>query len=391
MNNHPQITEILENDSILSFTLQGVDKCFANALRRTILCDIPTVVIRSEDHEVNQIHITKNTSRLHNEIIQQRISCIPIHTYDPDFADKYSLEVHVQNNEEQSIRMVTTKDFRLRIKDTNHSKDTSKKYLSEEETKKIFPPNEITQHYIDIVRLRPKMGTATPGEEIQLTAEFSVGTAKLNSMFNAVSLVTYGFTQDKIKAMETWEQLEKKYESEEMSKEEIAHAKSDFFHLDAQRHFLANSFDFRVKSVGVYENKDIVHKACSILCSRFDRTISALDENLIPILESHSSAKNGYDSIIESTVENSYDVILHNEDDTLGNILSYLMYQSYFLPKESQELTFVAFKKFHPHDAYSVLRVAYKKSVEKSAIITDLKAVLKEARTVIEEIRKMMK
>lgn len=384
MNNHPKISEILENDSILSFTVSGIDKCFANALRRTILCDIPTVVIRTDDHEVNQCHITKNTSRLHNEIIQQRISCIPIHTYDPEFSNKYSLALHVKNNEEQSIRMVTSKDFKIRIKD----KET---YLSEEETKKIFPPNEITQHYIDIVRLRPKMGTATPGEEIQLTAEFSVGTAKLNSMFNAVSLVTYGFTQDKIKATETWDQQEKKYISEEMSKEEIAHAKSDFFHLDAQRHFVPNSFDFRAKSVGVYENKDIVHKACSILCSRFDKTISALDENLVPILESHSSAKNGYDSIIESTVENSYDVVLHNEDDTLGNILSYLMYQSYFLPKESQELTFVAFKKFHPHDAYSVLRVAYKKAVEKGAIITDLKLVLKEARTVIEEIRKMMK
>jgi DNA-directed RNA polymerase alpha subunit len=385
MNNHPIITEILENDSILTFTLKGVDKCFANALRRTILCDIPTVVIRTEDHEVNQCHITKNTSRLHNEIIQQRISCIPIHTYDPEFSDKYSLELHVQNNEEQAIRMVTSKDFKIRIK------DSSNKYLSEEETKKIFPPNEITQHYIDIVRLRPKMGTATPGEEIKLTAEFSVGTAKLNSMFNAVSLVTYGFTPDKIKATETWEQLEKKYESEEMSKEEIAHAKSDYFHLDAQRHFLPNSFDFRVKSVGVYENKDIVHKACSLLCSRFDRTISALDENLVPILESSTSAKNGYDSIIESTVENSYDVILQNEDDTLGNILSYLMYHMYFLQKDAQELTFVAFKKFHPHDAYGVLRVAYKKAVEKGAIITDLKTVLNEARTVVEEIKKMMK
>ena len=383
MNQHPQITDILENDSILSFTVSGIDKCFANALRRTILCDIPTVVIRTEDHEVNQCYITKNTSRLHNEIIQQRISCIPIHAYDPEFASKYSLALHVQNNDEQSIRMVTSKDFKIRIKDKD-----SNKYLSEEETKKIFPPNEITKHYIDIVRLRPKMGTALPGEEIQLTAEFSVGTAKLNSMFNAVSLSTYGFTPDKMKANEVWEQQEKKYNSESMTKDEIAHIKSDFYHLDAQRYFLPNSFDFRVKSVGVYENKDIVHKACSLLCSKFDKMISGLDENIVPILESHSSTKNGYDSIIESTVENSYDIILHNEDDTLGNILSYMMYQAYFLQKE---LSFVAFKKFHPHDAYGVLRVAYKKSVEKAAISTDVKAVLKESRRIVEDIRKIMK
>lgn len=100
--------------------------------------------------------------------------------------------------------------------------------------------------------------------------------------------------------------------------------------------------------------------------------------------------KHGYDSIIESTVANSYDIILDNEDDTLGNILSTMMYRTYFIGKE-KELTFCSFKKFHPHDNYGVLRIAYEKYTERNVITIHLKTILKESRTVIEEIRKFMK
>jgi len=380
----PQLSKIIENDTKLYFTLSGIDKCFANALRRTILTDIPTVVIRTEDTNVNQCFIKKNTSRLHNEIIQQRISCIPIHVFDPEFADKHILEIDVINDtDDQNIRMVTTKD--IKIRDIN-----SNLYLSDEETKKIFPPNEITGQYIDIVRLRPKMGSSIPGEQIALSAKFSVASARINSMFNVVSVCSYGNTIDKVRADEAWDKIYDKLKSEDKDKKEIEHVKSDFWNLDAQRYFIANSFDFVVQSVGVYGNIDIVHKACSVLCSKMDKFVSLLEENNIPILPSNDVKKHGYDSIIESTVQNSYDVILDNEDDTLGNILSTIMYRTYFLGKE-KVLTFCSFKKFHPHDNYGVLRIAYENIPDRSLIIIHLKTVLKESKTVMENIRKFMK
>ena len=381
---NPVLSKIIENDSILYFTLSGIDRCFANALRRTILTDIPTVVIRTEDMTVNQCFIKKNTSRLHNEIIQQRISCIPIHIFEQDFAEKHSLEIDVENNtDDQNIRMVTTKDIKIKNIENNT-------YLSNEETKKIFPPNEITGHYIDIVRLRPKMGTAIPGEQLALTAKFSVATARINSMFNAVSICSYGNTIDKEKAEEAWDKVHAKLKSDEKDEKEIDHVKSDFWNLDAQRHFIPNSFDFVVQSVGVYKNIDIVHKACSILCSKMDSFVTLLEENSIPILPSNDVKKHGYDSIIESTVANSYDVILENEDDTLGNILSTIMYRTYFVGKE-KELTFCSFKKFHPHDTYGVLRIAYDKQPDRNIIVIHLKTVLKESKKVMEEIRRFVK
>ena len=65
------------------------------------------------------------------------------------------------------------------------------------------------------------------------------------------------------------------------------------------------------------------------------------------------------------------------------------MYEMYF--NGEKELTFCSFKKFHPHDSYGVLRIAYKNPTEKTVINVQLKNVLTESRKVIEEIRKMMK
>ena len=49
--------------------------------------------------------------------------------------------------------------------------------------------------FIDFARVRPAMGDV-PGEELILNAEFSVHTAKENSMFNVASICSYGNTVD---------------------------------------------------------------------------------------------------------------------------------------------------------------------------------------------------
>ena len=76
---NPKISAKTENDGILNFTLSQTNVSIANAIRRIILSDIPCVVFRTFPHDENRVNISKNTTRLTNEMIKQRVGCVPIH------------------------------------------------------------------------------------------------------------------------------------------------------------------------------------------------------------------------------------------------------------------------------------------------------------------------
>jgi DNA-directed RNA polymerase alpha subunit len=364
---NPSISKISVDDELYQFTLSGINVSLANALRRTILSDIPTTVIYTEVYKDNQCNIEINTSRLHNEIIKQRLSCIPVHVTELDLLpDNYILEVDV-TNESDSIIYVTTEDFRIKNK-------TNDNYLTVEETRRIFPACPKTNSYIDFVRLRPTMGNL-PGEQLKLTANFSVHNAKENSMFNVVSTCSYGNTVDMDKANTIWTEYENKLKSESASVDDIKMQRTNFYLLDAHRHFVENSYDYCIQSVGVYKNQQIVKLACKILIDKLADMIVAIDSDIVPIRPS------------ETTMANSFDIILENEDYTLGKLLEFVIYNKYF---ESEEiLSFCGFKKFHPHDDESIIRLAYVKPSDKNMVRTHMKNACELAKETYEKINKM--
>jgi DNA-directed RNA polymerase subunit L len=63
-------------------------------------------------------------------------------------------------------------------------------------------------------------------------------------------------------------------------------------------------------------------------------------------------------------MEHSYDISLRDVDYTVGKVLEYMMFTQYY--EKEQIMTFCGFKKFHPHNLYGVLRIAFseKKSVD---------------------------
>ena len=115
---NPSIVNSLDdNNNTRSFTLQGANISLANAIRRTIMTEIPIVCVRTETEVMNQCHIVVNTGRLHNEILKHRLSMIPTHETDLErLPGKWELIVDVTNDTEEII-YVTTRDFRLRRKD----------------------------------------------------------------------------------------------------------------------------------------------------------------------------------------------------------------------------------------------------------------------------------
>jgi len=358
----PSVIDLFEKDNILHFTINNINVSFVNALRRVILSDIPTIVIRTTPYEKNDVTIHVNTSVFHNEILKHRLSCIPIFhinklllnelLYIPsdklleELAD-YVVEVNVVNNTEQVI-YVTTGDFKIKYLKTN-------KYLDESVVSKVFPKNEITQHFIEFCKLKPKYSENIVGEELTLTAKLSVGSASENGSFNIVSLCSYSctldnFAIDKAK-QEKLDELQSKYTDDK----EIEYLITDWLLLDAKRIVIPNSFDFRIKTLGVFTNYEIIIKAIKIIIYR--------------LLEIKNIYKTQNDLIINSinTVENCFDIILKTEDYTIGKILEYSLYELYY--NTTKTLTFCGFKKPHPHIDESIIRIAFNSPVEKTLII----------------------
>jgi DNA-directed RNA polymerase subunit L len=84
-------------------------------------------------------------------------------------------------------------------------------------------------------------------------------------------------------------------------------------------------------------------------------------------------------------MSNSYDIILENEDYTIGKVLEYFMYTKYY---ETKILTYCGFKKMHPHDSQSIIRVAYNDAIDISTIKGNLKECIDEAIQVFSKVKK---
>ena len=88
---------------------------------------------------------------------------------------------------------------------------------------------------------------------------------------------------------------------------------------------------------------------------------------------------------------NSYDVILQNEDYTLGKVIEYLLHEQHY--KKEKTLTYTGFLKKHPHDNYSIVRIAFKnKDQANSENVTALFVnVLSTAKLLFENIKEYFK
>lgn len=362
----PKINKISNKNGELTFVLSGVNMSLGNALRRTILSDIEGVVFRTTPYEENQATIFVNTTRLNNELLKQRLSCVPIHIKDTkDFPlQNYMMEVNVENTTD-TIIYVTTKDFKVIDKTTNKEIDRNKR-------DEIFPVNEYGC-YIDFVRLKPRMSDEIPGEKLHLKCDFSIGTSKQDGMFAQVSTCAYGFTVDP-EAMEAALAI-KRQEWKDAGKD-VEFETKNWRLLDGLRITKKDSFDFVIHSVGVFSNYELVELACDILISRFNDLDAIIDTKNLEIKKS------------QNTMVNCFDVILENEDYTIGKVIEYFLYSKYF---ETKVLTYCGFKKMHPHDSESIIRIAYPDPVDATIIKGHLKECIADSVEVFAKIKKDFK
>lgn len=326
----PNIKNSDENDGILTFTINNCNVSVANALRRTLLSDIDTVVI-------NNVEIYKNTTKLNNEILKHRLSCMPVHIKDLTSIDDLTLEMNETNNTD-ALLYITTRNLKIKNKQT----DT---YLTDKVCKEIFPANEITKCYPLFCRLKPKLTNEKPGEVIQLSASLGVSNAKEDGMFNVVSTCAYRNSPDIVVQNDEWQKIEDSMSEKEMDSSAIQYEKENWFTLKAKRYFIENSFDFKIETVGVFTNLELIHLGCDKIISSLNDIIQKCDSDKIEFQKN------------KTTMNNCVDIILEDYGYTIGKLIEYVIHYEYYL--YDKQLSYVGFIKKHPHDSFSIIRLAF--------------------------------
>lgn len=356
------------NDDELKFTLSGVNVSIANSIRRIILSEIPMIVFRVSPNDKNKCNIIANTCGLNNEIVKHRLSCIPIHIKDVDeFPLKnYVLELNIENNTDTTI-IVTTEDFV--VKDL-----VSGKPLPKDKIREIFPANDITGGFIDFVRLKPKAAEELQAKKIHLTCEFDRGTAKEDGAYNAVSTCSYGNTIDDAAQEAKLAQLKQKWKDEGKKENEIQFEATNWKLLEGKRIFKKDSFDFIIQTIGIYTNVELLVMACSIMIEKLNNLDTIIQEDKLDI------------KVSENTMKNCYDITLENEDYTIGKVIEYSLLTLFY--ESTNSLTFCGFKMLHPHDSFSLIRIAYREPVEISTIKGNLITSINYSSEIFGKIRK---
>ncbi len=368
----------LSGSSKLSFECLHIDLAIVNALRRIIMSDVPSMSMffAPFDQTRNGVNIIKNTSALHNEMIGQRISLVPVHIdevamqefIDQGNSSKYTIKLSVKNTTDRTI-LVTSKDLKVYV-DNATTPDTAI-------TNAFFPPCPITKDHIVLVKLRPGAHANSDGEEIVLEATPSIGTGSTHACYCPVSVCYFtnavdidagnAAFADKLAA------VTKHRIAEGMappSDDEIAQLRAKFDALEAKRFFFKNSagepchFEFHIESECRLKPAFIVMKALMVMRERVVNIKDAIENG------NHTIAKiNPY-----GNTEGLYQVVINHEGHTMGNLLQSLIFNKEFVAeatKTSKHLEFVGYHKPHPLEDYVLLQIKIATGIAPETLMTD--------------------
>ena len=367
------------DDNSLSFTIKGdfehgLDKTIINSIRRVLLTDIPTFGFRTEDEMPKDIIISLNNTALHNEYIAHRISLIPLYMNPETYQKHYLFQLNVKHNSNDLYKFITTRDFEVfplrseledRIlnleEDYDHDDPDYKlekhkideilqnispdnydlmKPLSEKQKDDIFKPSSFRGVKNDTLITELKnTNDITKPQEIILYGSPSISTGKEHARWQSVSCATYSFTKDEDMFKRV---LEDKLQFNNIDPSNQKEYSRDLYLSESERYYLRDQnnepyvYDCIITSVHYYDSKELFCKACEILLQKLNDLRESFKQTLM-----------GLDSSIdiEKVSEFVYHFIIHDQNDTLGNML-----QSYISKKITDKdcINVCGYKKIHP-------------------------------------------
>jgi len=221
----------------MKFELKDVPVQFANAIRRMLLNETPTV-------EITDVEILENTTLMPHEVMKHRVEMLPINVRpsEEDVVRNAKLLLRVPATDDP-MRLLTTDDFVVESTRT------------------------------DILLKDADLGTPMfflklkKGETVHLT-----GRLKVNPMSSQVCVATYSYHVDEEKAKIDSERYEDKRLFENFHKQLS-------FHVNEKGR--PDWFDFTVESIGVIPPKELVVGCLTILERRADAWLKAAKEGIV--------------------------------------------------------------------------------------------------------------
>ena len=374
----PSISNVEFNDGELQFILSGddeygFDKSLANAIRRTLLTDIPTVGFKiNENGENNDINMILNNTSLHNEMLLHRISMIPLYINPDNFMKNYLFECKIKHDTEHPYQFVTMNDINIyplksgfldrldkffdesydlseedqrilkqQLNEFNHENYDLKKPLSQKEKDKIVRPFPFrgNNHYSMITELK-STNTEDTFQELHFYGSPSVGYGSDHARFQGVSQATYSFTKDEDLIQDA---LSQKIQFEEIDQENTEEFERKFMLAESERYFYRdnegepNSYNFAIKSNHYYNSETLFKKSIEILIENCE----TLKLEFIELLKEEDSSVS-----VDKVREYVYHYEISNQSHTLGNLI-----QSHIVRRSIKDDSFIktcGYKKPHP-------------------------------------------
>ena len=248
--------------------LKNVPVSFVNAIRRTTLSSIPTVIVRD-------VKIIENTTQLPHEMLKHRMEMLPINVSPSDSTTikDTKLTLHISAEDD---RIVTTDDFAVQ---SSH------------------PSVLLKDKDLNTPLLFLKM---RKGEKVRLEAHLALE----NDQVSQVSTATTSWHIDP-------ELVKTARKDFEQSGEDIR----IFDNFMVQRHYSRddrgrpNWFDLKVESVGVLKSKDILMMAVRILRKQVDDYM-----------------KEALTNIQKENDKDTYSVTLEQGGHTIGYLMQEVIY-----------------------------------------------------------------
>jgi DNA-directed RNA polymerase subunit L len=241
---------------------------------------------------------------------------------------------------------VTTAD----IKGKKDDKDLTKKDLE-----RMFPANRVTKSNILITRLRTN-------EQLHFKANLVLHTARDNAAFSPVSLCNFFYLQDPVVAKK---------------KDNILDKERSYY---TNKYGDANAVQFEIEPINnLIGPKYLVNKAFEIIIDKLNNLISTI-------------ASEGFVLQPFQDLKSTFDFVIQNEDDTLGNIIMSYIHNKYVREDkaalDNMHCSYVGYICPHPLKAELILRITLDDQINPVTFIRFLEA---NCRMIIDELTNIKK